>query len=132
MGKIFSFILVFLLAFPMTACGQNKAEENGTAGGIETIPATDTIEVVQETGTAPDDTGSEPVAEEETIIRAEFDFERRTVMLNSGYEMPVNGLGTYSLHGDECINSVKSALSNGVRLIDTASAYGNDVICCEV
>ena len=32
----------------------------------------------------------------------------------------------YSLHGDECIDSVKSALSNGVRLIDTASAYGNE------
>lgn len=55
-----------------------------------------------------------------------FDFENKTVMLNSGYEMPINGLGTYSLHGDECINSVKSALSNGVRLIDTASAYGNE------
>lgn len=27
MGKIFIFILVLLLAFPMTACGQNKAEE---------------------------------------------------------------------------------------------------------
>ena len=119
MGKIFRFILVFLLAFPMTACGQNKAEENRTAGGIETIPATDTIEAVQETGTAPDDTDSKPAAEEETIVKAEFDFERKTVMLNSGYEMPINGLGTYSLHGDECINSVKSALSNGVRLIDT-------------
>lgn len=47
-------------------------------------------------------------------------------MLNSGYEMPVNGLRTYSLHGDECINTVKSALSNGVRLIDTASAYDNE------
>lgn len=55
-----------------------------------------------------------------------FNFETHTVMLNSGYEMPINGLGTYSLHGDECINSVKSALSNGVRLIDTASAYGNE------
>ncbi len=55
-----------------------------------------------------------------------FNFETRTVMLNSGYEMPINGIGTYSLHGDECINSVKSALSAGVRLIDTASAYGNE------
>lgn len=126
MRKIFSLILVSLLVFPMTACRQNKAEENGTAGGIETIPATDTTESIRETGIAPDDTGSEPMAEEETVIRAEFDFERGTVMLNSGYEMPINGLGTYSLHGDECINSVKSALSNGVRLIDTASAYGNE------
>ncbi len=74
----------------------------------------------------PGDTGREPAAEKETIIRAEFEFERRTVMLNSGYEMPINGLETYSLHGDECINSVKSALSSGVRLIDTASAYGNE------
>ncbi len=61
-----------------------------------------------------------------TAVKAEFNFETRTVLLNSGYEMPVNGLGTYSLHGDECINSVKTALSSGVRLIDTASAYGNE------
>ncbi len=63
MGKIFSFIIVFLLAFPMTACGQNKAEENETAGGIETIPAIDTTESVRETGIASGDTGSEPAAE---------------------------------------------------------------------
>lgn len=55
-----------------------------------------------------------------------FDFETRRVTLNSGYEMPINGIGTYSLHGEECINSVKSALATGVRLIDTASAYGNE------
>lgn len=55
-----------------------------------------------------------------------FDFDTKTVLLNSGYEMPINGLGTYSLHGDECINAVKSALKSGVRLIDTASAYENE------
>ncbi|MBP3359838.1 MAG: aldo/keto reductase [Clostridia bacterium] len=55
-----------------------------------------------------------------------FNLNTKTVILNSGYEMPINGLGTYSLHGDTCINSVKSALENGVRLIDTASAYGNE------
>ena len=49
-----------------------------------------------------------------------------TVMLNSGYEMPILGLGTYSLHGDVCKNSVKSALSQGYRLIDTAYMYGNE------
>ncbi len=56
----------------------------------------------------------------------EFNFETRTVMLNSGYEMPINGLGTYSLQGEECIDSVKAALRSGVRLIDTASIYGNE------
>ncbi len=55
-----------------------------------------------------------------------FNFEAKTVMLSSGYVMPLNGLGTYSLHGETCINSVKSALTSGVRLIDTASAYGNE------
>lgn len=40
--------------------------------------------------------------------------------------MPINGLGTYSLHGETCVNAVKSALASGVRLIDTASAYGNE------
>ncbi len=59
-------------------------------------------------------------------VRA-FDFEGRTVTLNNGYEMPLNGLGTYSLHGETCVHSViKSALASGVRLIDTASAYGNE------
>ncbi|WP_243152178.1 flavodoxin [Pseudoflavonifractor sp. 524-17] len=55
-----------------------------------------------------------------------FDFETKTVTLSSGYEMPINGLGTYNLHGESCVNSVKSALASGVRLIDTASAYGNE------
>lgn len=67
------------------------------------------MESVRETGTAPGDTGSEPAAEEENIIRAEFDFERRTVMLSSGYEMPINGLGTYSLHGDSVISEITGA-----------------------
>ena len=40
--------------------------------------------------------------------------------------MPINGLGTYSLHGETCVNAIKSALASGVRLIDTASAYGNE------
>lgn len=55
-----------------------------------------------------------------------FDFETKTVTLNSGYQMPIYGLGTYSLHDDECMNSVSAALNSGVRLIDTAHAYGNE------
>ena len=40
--------------------------------------------------------------------------------------MPIVGLGTYSLHGATCINSVKSALALGFRKFDTASVYGNE------
>lgn len=49
-----------------------------------------------------------------------------TVTLNSGYKMPVLGIGTYSLHGETCVNAVRSALESGVRLIDTAYMYGNE------
>lgn len=49
-----------------------------------------------------------------------------TVTLNSGYEMPILGLGTYSLQGDTVKNSVRAALESGVRLIDTAYMYGNE------
>lgn len=55
-----------------------------------------------------------------------FDFETKSVLLNSGYRMPINGIGTYSLLGNICVSSVKTALKNGVRLIDTAYMYHNE------
>lgn len=55
-----------------------------------------------------------------------FDFGTKTVTLNSGYEMPIYGIGTYSLLDEECVNSVGTALENGVRLIDTAHMYHNE------
>ncbi|MCR5230457.1 MAG: aldo/keto reductase, partial [Solobacterium sp.] len=50
----------------------------------------------------------------------------QTVLLNSGYEMPVIGLGTWTLNDDEAENSVYHALKSGMRLIDTARYYGNE------
>lgn len=55
-----------------------------------------------------------------------FDYDTRTVLLNSGYRMPILGLGTYALDHDTCIASVKALLANGGRLIDTAYMYGNE------
>lgn len=57
---------------------------------------------------------------------AGFDLDKKTVMLNSGYEMPIVGLGTYSLLEEECVTSILSALENGYRLIDTAYMYHNE------
>lgn len=45
--------------------------------------------------------------------------------LKSGNKIPVLGLGTWQLTGDECINSVLLALQLGYRHIDTAERYGN-------
>lgn len=49
-----------------------------------------------------------------------------TIKLSSGYDMPIVGLGTYSLHRATCINSVKTAIAAGFRKFDTASVYGNE------
>ena len=68
-------------------------------------------------------TKNEPLAKENPGM---FDLASKTVTLNSGYVMPINGLGTYSLTGDTCFESVTSALQSGVRLIDTAYMYGNE------
>ena len=123
MKKIVNLALLLSLVFSVTACGQTVRMETDAAGNTETSKAAESIQESEEA--APADSAALDT-EEETTVKAEFDFETKTVMLNSGYEMPINGLGTYSLHGDECINAVKSALSSGVRLIDTASAYGNE------
>lgn len=48
------------------------------------------------------------------------------IELNSGYKMPRLGLGTWTLKGEVCQNSVYHALKCGYRLIDTARYYGNE------
>lgn len=55
-----------------------------------------------------------------------FDFEKKTVLLNSGHEMPIVGLGTYALDHETCVRSVMTLLKNGGRLIDTAYMYHNE------
>ena len=55
-----------------------------------------------------------------------FNFDTRTVLLNSGCEMPIMGLGTYSLSDEECAGSVAALLEAGGRLIDTAYMYHNE------
>jgi methylglyoxal/glyoxal reductase len=47
--------------------------------------------------------------------------------LHNGVKMPWFGLGVYKVEeGQEVVNSVKSALSNGYRSIDTAAFYQNE------
>lgn len=55
-----------------------------------------------------------------------FNFETKTVKLNSGYEMPIIGIGTYLLSISQAEESVYHALKCGMRLIDTADIYGNE------
>ena len=65
-------------------------------------------------------------AEQKERKVGQFDFQSKTVLLNSGYSMPILGLGTYALDHDTCVQSVKALLAGGGRLIDTAYMYGNE------
>ena len=50
----------------------------------------------------------------------------QTVTLNSGWEMPILGLGTWTQDSETTENSVYEAIKAGYRLIDTAQYYGNE------
>ncbi|MFA6829623.1 MAG: aldo/keto reductase [Bacilli bacterium] len=47
-------------------------------------------------------------------------------VLNNGIKMPSIGIGTFLLEPKDAENSVKVALKDGYRLIDTANAYMNE------
>jgi 2,5-diketo-D-gluconate reductase A len=48
-----------------------------------------------------------------------------TVRLNSGYDMPIIGLGTWQLNNHHATDVVKQAIEHGYRLVDTSGNYGN-------
>ena len=52
--------------------------------------------------------------------------------LNNGVKMQVLGYGVYQVDPAEAERCVLDAISVGYRSIDTAQAYANDVIGCEV
>lgn len=100
------FILVILLF--TAACGSTEEKPENLLPGSKT---------------------SVTLSEDNTMKNNEigkFNFKTRSVMLNSGYEMPIMGLGTYSLSDEECYNSVTALLQAGGRLIDTAYMYRNE------
>ena len=102
MKKTISLITALVMIFVSAACGRSEDQKPEEVQGQE----------------------SDNAGEDKEVGR--FDFEKKEVMLNSGYEMPILGLGTYSLDHDTCVNSVKTLLQNGGRLIDTAYMYGNE------
>ena len=114
MKKAAAFLLVgILILISLTACAAGES-----AGQQTEQPAS-----VPESGVSQQ---SENDANKDNQDVGVFDFDKKTVLLNSGYEMPILGLGTYSLDHDTCVNSVMALLENGGRLIDTAYMYGNE------
>ena len=113
-----------MLLFAFTACAgteeQKEPENTVTSEETETSSGENTEE-----NPTPTDVGLSNDGLEDTTVGV-FDFEKKSVLLNSGYEMPIMGLGTYALDHDTCVGSVKALLQNGGRLIDTAYMYGNE------
>ena len=55
-----------------------------------------------------------------------------TYTLENGIKIPKLGLGTWFIDDSKVAEVVREAVKIGYRMIDTAQAYGNEVICCEV
>lgn len=136
--QIIAFILSLVMCFFLIACGTTEEQtdrvdelvENETLAGSQT-DSTDT-----DIGNKTQENDQTEMAEENSDSEQQeisgisegqvFDLENGTVMLNSGYEMPILGIGTFRLSGGEAENSVYWALRDGYRLIDTARIYGNE------
>ena len=126
MKRILNSILISFIVFTLSACGET-GQEMPFSENID-IPETESIESGENSGK--DNMFNENKADTENENRipnsSVFNFDTKSVILNSGYEMPIYGIGTYSLTGDTCVESVTTALNKGVRLIDTAYMYHNE------
>lgn len=106
------------ILFVLAACTSN----NNTAS-TDTLLANESSTSIP-SGNSQNNSSSEE--NEQNINTSNFDFQNRNITLNSGYTMPINGIGTYSLTGETAVQSVTEALNRGVRLIDTAYIYSNE------
>ena len=136
MKRLFSLILAGMFAIMLSACGKQTGIESFAGTDEEQYRQTDNMETTEQSERAEMQTDNDLATGEEqqpqiqegddTVTDITFDFETKMVQLNSGYEMPIYGIGTYSLTGDTCVESVTAALNTGVRLIDTAYMYHNE------
>lgn len=118
--RIFALLVLASVVLAAASCSTQKSAESVTSA----------VQTTETSASSEDTTMSEQTkATTEQSIEAKagaFDMVNKKVRLNSGYDMPIMGLGTYSLDHDTCVNSVKALLRNGGRLIDTAYMYGNE------
>ena len=126
---------VFVLCLLLAGCAQTQGgSETGngqSTGQTETASTQEAESISPESESVTDVTDSKgdieiPTESDTAEGYPVFDFESKTVTLNSGNEMPILGLGMFSLSNDQAENSTYWALKAGFRLIDTARIYGNE------
>ena len=117
MKKFLLLIQSVCLALSLAACGTQTGDN-----GEQTSPPN------ASSGTQPGTNGTESTGgdENKNTDTPEFDLQKGTVTLNNGIEMPILGIGTFSLSDSDAEESVYWALKDGFRLIDTARIYGNE------
>ena len=135
MKRIIAVFLMIVTLLSLSACTGEEESSDSSALQTESVTEESSSEESSEeimefhemssSAADPAETSSGETASKSNYTGS-FDFEAKTVLLNSGYTMPILGLGTYSLDYDTCVNSVKTLLQNGGRLIDTAYMYGNE------
>ncbi len=120
MRRAFAFLVIVSVMLAATACNTQQSTASVTA----TVQTTEAITSSEETTMSEQ---TKDTTEQSIEVKSgTFDMVNKKVRLNSGYDMPIMGLGTYSLDRNTCVNSVKALLRNGGRLIDTAYMYGNE------
>ena len=122
------FVVILTLCLLLAGCGQTQGntavESAADEKETQTVPNTENTESTSDTSS--EDAGTQPELETTGDDGYPvFDFENKTVTLNSGYEMPILGLGMFSLSDSEAENSTYWALKAGFRLIDTARILNN-------
>ena len=129
MKKLSVSVSVLILSLLLAACGgaagNNAGSTEGTESKMETYNEQDSQNAEKTEDIAEDITESN-IENVSTTGYPVFDFDNKIVTLNSGYEMPILGLGMFSLSDSEAENSTYWALKAGFRLIDTARIYGNE------
>ncbi len=115
MKKIAAIVLSCMMCISLAACGSSDKGRTDTETEIRSGDATE--------NSVTDDSAAETAGVKDG---SSFELKAGTVMLNSGYEMPVLGIGMFRLSQSEAENSVYWALRDGYRLIDTAKIYGNE------
>ncbi len=142
MKRLYNLVLACLLIASLSACGKQAGTDSSADKVSKESGQTESIETTEQQPSVASETAQTEVQTESNLTDGQeqqtqgggntvtgdisFDFETKTVLLNSGYEMPIYGIGTYSLTGDTCVESVSAALNSGVRLIDTAYMYHNE------
>ena len=113
--SVMTVFLLFVIVLTVAGCSYDAAPGSENTGSEEAVEITESADV-----------SGKDSDKEESEGYPVFDFENKTVTLNSGYHMPVLGLGMFYLSNSEAENSTYWALKAGFRLIDTAKIYGNE------